>query len=46
MDVIELTWGGGGLNIVFDACREMQPWRQQPEVQNVYDRMMSLMATR
>ncbi|MBW4720718.1 helix-turn-helix domain-containing protein [Saccharothrix obliqua] len=46
MDVIELTWGGGGLNILFDACREMQPWRQQPEVQDVYDRMMSLMATR
>ncbi|WP_433266236.1 helix-turn-helix transcriptional regulator [Actinosynnema sp. CS-041913] len=46
MDVIELTWGGGGLNIMFDTCREMQPWRQQADVQDVYDRMMSLMAAR
>ncbi|MGW4112580.1 helix-turn-helix transcriptional regulator [Actinosynnema sp. NPDC004786] len=46
MDVIELTWGGGGLNILFDACREMQPWRQEPEVQDVYDRVMTLMATK
>ena len=46
MDVIELTWGGGGLNILFDACREMQPWRERTDVQDVHDRMMSLMATR
>ncbi|MEV8439045.1 helix-turn-helix domain-containing protein [Actinosynnema sp. NPDC051121] len=46
MDVIEATWGGGGLNILFDACREMQPWRREPSVQDVYDRVMTLMATR
>jgi len=44
IDVIELTWGGGGLNIVFGACRELQPWRQVATVQNVYDRVMALMA--
>jgi transcriptional regulator with XRE-family HTH domain len=46
MDVIELTWGGGGLNILFDSCRELQPWRHEAAVQDVYDRVMSLMATR
>lgn len=44
IDVIELTWGGGGLNIVFGACRELQPWRQAATVQDVYDRVMALMA--
>jgi transcriptional regulator with XRE-family HTH domain len=45
IDVIELTWGGGGLNIVFAACRELQPWKQVPAVQDVYDRVMALMAS-
>jgi transcriptional regulator with XRE-family HTH domain len=45
VDVIELTWGGGGLNIVFAACRELQPWRHVPAVQDVYDRVLALMAT-
>ncbi len=44
IDVIELTWGGGGLNIVFGACRELQPWRQVVTVQDVYDRVLALMA--
>lgn len=46
MSVIERTWGGGGLNILFDACRELQPWRQESTVQDVYDRVMALMAAR
>lgn len=45
IDVVELTWGGGGLNIVFAACLELQPWRQVPAVQDVYDRVMTLMAS-
>jgi transcriptional regulator with XRE-family HTH domain len=45
IDVIELTWGGGGLNIVFSACRELQPWRDVVAVQDVYDRVMALMTT-
>jgi hypothetical protein len=44
IDTVELTWGGGGLNIVFGACRELQPWRQVPAVQDVYDRVLALMA--
>lgn len=43
VDMIELTWGGGGLNIVFGACRELLPWRNVVAVQNVYDRVMTLM---
>jgi hypothetical protein len=45
VDVIEQTWGGGGLNIVFGACRELQPWRNVGAVQDVYDRVMALMTT-
>jgi hypothetical protein len=42
---VELTWGGGGLKIVFIACRELQPWRHVPAVQDVYDRVLALLAT-
>jgi hypothetical protein len=41
IDVIELTWGGGGMNIAFGACRELQPWRRTAAV---LDRAMALMA--
>jgi transcriptional regulator with XRE-family HTH domain len=44
IDVIELNRGGGGLNIVFSAGREMRPWRSVPVVQDVYDRLLTLMA--
>jgi hypothetical protein len=44
MDVIELNWGGGGLNIVFEAGRELRPWRDVPVVQDVHDRLLTLMA--
>lgn len=43
VDVVEMTWGGGGLNIIFGACRELQPWRNVDAVQDVYDRVMALM---
>lgn len=46
MGVIEVNWGGGGLNIVFGASRELRPWRELPAVQDVQDRLLSLMATR
>jgi len=44
IDVIELNRGGGGLNIVFSAGREMRPWRTMPVVQDVHDRLLNLMA--
>jgi transcriptional regulator with XRE-family HTH domain len=45
IDVIERNWGGGGLNILFEAGRELRPWRNVPVVQSVHDRMLTLMAS-
>ncbi|MCC3767996.1 helix-turn-helix domain-containing protein [Streptomyces sp. UNOC14_S4] len=42
---LEETRGGGGMNIVFGAARELRPWRRQPRVQDVHDRLLALMAT-
>ncbi|MEU1673841.1 helix-turn-helix transcriptional regulator [Streptomyces roseifaciens] len=42
---LEETRGGGGMNIVFGAARELRPWRQQPRVQDVHDRLLAVMAT-
>jgi transcriptional regulator with XRE-family HTH domain len=44
MDVIERNWGGGGLNIIFGAGKELRPWRAVPVVADVYDRLLTLMA--
>jgi transcriptional regulator with XRE-family HTH domain len=44
IDEVERTRGGGGLNLVFAAGRELRPWRQEQAVQDVHDRLMSLMA--
>jgi transcriptional regulator with XRE-family HTH domain len=44
MDVIERNWGGGGLNIVFGAGKELRPWRNVPVVADVQDRLLTLMA--
>jgi transcriptional regulator with XRE-family HTH domain len=44
MDVIEQNWGGGGLNIIFGAGRELRPWRDVPVVRDVHDRLLTLMA--
>lgn len=44
IDVVERTWSGGGMNIVFAAGRELRPWRHEPVVQGVYDRLLTLMA--
>jgi tetratricopeptide (TPR) repeat protein len=44
IDVTERNRGGGGLNVIFGAGRELRRWRQSGEVQDVYDRIMALMA--
>jgi transcriptional regulator with XRE-family HTH domain len=44
IDEVERTRGGGGLNLVFAAGRELRPWRQEPAVQDVHDRLLTLMA--
>lgn len=45
IDAVTVTRGGGGLNVVFQAGRELRPWRQVRAVQDVYDRLLSLMTT-
>lgn len=40
---LETTRGGGGMNIVFGAARELRPWRQEPLVAEVQDRLFGLM---
>jgi transcriptional regulator with XRE-family HTH domain len=42
--VTEQNRGGGGLNVIFGAGRELRQWRGSAEVQDVYDRIMALMA--
>lgn len=45
IDLIEATRGGGGLNIAFSAGRELAPWRHEPWVQEISDRLFGLMTT-
>lgn len=45
LNLVEATRGGGGLTIVFAAGRELQPWRQEPAVQEVHDRLLGLIAS-
>ncbi len=44
IDMVGMTRGGGGLNIIFSAGRELQPWRKDPIVRDVYDRLFALVA--
>ncbi|MGW2120147.1 helix-turn-helix transcriptional regulator [Streptomyces sp. NPDC001758] len=44
IDTVELTRGGGGLNLAFAAGRELREWRHEPWVQDVNDRLLALMA--
>jgi transcriptional regulator with XRE-family HTH domain len=44
IDVAERNRGGGGLNVIFGAGRELRQWRQDADVQDLYDRIMALMA--
>jgi hypothetical protein len=43
IDVVEVSRGGGGLNVVFTAARELKPWRNERVVQEVNDRLLGLM---
>lgn len=45
IDGLEQTRGGAGLNVVFSAARELQPWRTDPAVHEVQDRLLGLLAT-
>ena len=43
IDLLEVSRGGGGLNVVSTAVRELDPWRQEPVVQDVHERLLALM---
>ncbi|WP_239089042.1 helix-turn-helix domain-containing protein [Micromonospora gifhornensis] len=43
IDVIERTRAGGGLTLAFAAARQLRPWSDQPSVQDVNDRLLTLM---
>jgi tetratricopeptide (TPR) repeat protein len=43
IDMTAETRGAGGLNLIFKATRELAPWRQEPVVQHVHDRVHDLM---
>ncbi|ADD41700.1 helix-turn-helix transcriptional regulator [Stackebrandtia nassauensis] len=45
IDAVELTRGGGGLNLAFAAGRELWQWRDQSWVGDINDRLLALMAT-
>lgn len=45
IDMTARTRGGGGMNLVFDVGRELAPWRHEPVVQHVHDRLHDLMTS-
>lgn len=45
IDVVELTRGGGALNLAFSAGRELTPWRAEARVHDINDRLLALMAS-
>jgi transcriptional regulator with XRE-family HTH domain len=44
-DMTARTRGGGGMNLVFNVGRELAPWRHEPVVQHVHDRLHDLMTS-
>jgi tetratricopeptide (TPR) repeat protein len=45
IDMTARTRGGGDMNLVFDVGRELAPWRHEPVVQHVHDRLHDLMTS-
>jgi tetratricopeptide (TPR) repeat protein len=43
IDLLEVSRGGGGLNVVSSAVRELRPWRDETIVQDVNERLVALM---
>jgi tetratricopeptide (TPR) repeat protein len=43
IDLLEVSRGGGGLNVVSAAVRELRPWRNEQVVQDVNERLLALM---
>ena len=45
IDAIEETRGGGAVNVLFTAGRELRPWRGRRDVEEIMDRTLALMAS-
>lgn len=45
INVIELNRSGGGLKLAFTAAQALRPWRAKPAVQDVKDRLLTLMTS-
>jgi tetratricopeptide (TPR) repeat protein len=43
IDLLEISRGGGGLNVVSAAVRELGPWRHEPFAQDLNERLLALM---
>jgi tetratricopeptide (TPR) repeat protein len=43
IDLLEVSRGGGGLNVVSAAVRELRSWRHESVVQDVHERLLALM---
>jgi tetratricopeptide (TPR) repeat protein len=43
IDLLEVSRGGGGLNVVSAAVRELRPWRHEPVAQDLNERLLALM---
>jgi tetratricopeptide (TPR) repeat protein len=43
IDLLEVSRGGGGLNVVSATVRELRPWRNEQVVQDVNERLLALM---
>jgi tetratricopeptide (TPR) repeat protein len=43
IDLLEVSRGGGGLNVVSAAVRELRPWHHEPVAQDVNERLLALM---
>lgn len=45
LDMVESTRAGGALPLVATASRELRPWRQEPWVADVHDRLFTFLAS-
>jgi hypothetical protein len=43
IDLLEVSRGGGGLNVVSETVGELRPRRHEPVVQDVHERLLALM---
>lgn len=45
IDVLEQNRGGGGMKVITQAALELRPWRDEPVVLDLHDRLLTLAGT-